>query len=74
MPTTSAPAAPRAPRLMTTTDLATLLQVHPDVVKRMRQKGDGPAYVTLGRSRLIRYQPRDVQEWLDAGKRTGTKG
>lgn len=58
---------------MTTDDLAQLLCVSTDAVKRMRTDGTGPMFVTLGRSRLVRYQPRDVQVWLDSAKRTSTK-
>lgn len=71
---TASTSAPRAPRLMTTDDLAQLLGLTTDTIKRMRQDGTGPAFVSLGRSRLVRYQPRDVQAWLDASKRTSTKG
>ncbi|MDO5618029.1 helix-turn-helix transcriptional regulator [Kocuria sp.] len=67
------PVVPSRARLMTTPDVAALCGVHPDIVKRWRQSGDGPAFITLGRSRLVRYQPRDVQAWLDAGKKTSTK-
>lgn len=58
---------------MTTDDLAQLLCVSTDAVKRMRSNGTGPAFISLGRSRLVRYQPRDVQVWLDSAKRTSTK-
>ena len=71
-PTEAAAAALRRPRLMTTDDLAALLQVHPDVVKRWRQTGEGPAFVTLSRT-AVRYQPRAVSEWLDSRQRTSTK-
>lgn len=71
--TAPAPTVPRGPRLMTTHDLAELLQITTDSVKRMRTDGTGPKFINLGRSRLVRYQPRDVQDWLDAGKRTSTK-
>lgn len=71
-PTEAAPAALRRPRLMTTADLAELLQIHPDVVKRWRTTGDGPAFVTLSRT-AVRYQPRAVSEWLEARQRTSTK-
>lgn len=81
MPTSNSTAAPspidgaaalRRPRLMTTADLAALLQVHPDVVKRWRQTGEGPAFVTLSRT-AVRYQPRAVSDWLDSRQRTSTK-
>lgn len=53
-----------APRrgLLTPTDVAALLGVPPDRVRKMRAAGTGPSYIAFGRT--IRYHPRDVESWL----------
>ncbi|TAM67783.1 MAG: DNA-binding protein [Microbacteriaceae bacterium] len=35
-----------------------------DELRRMREDGRGPAYVTIGK-RTIRYLGRDVEEWRE---------
>lgn len=37
-----------------------------DELRRMRERGEGPAYVTIGK-RTVRYIHSDVSEWQDDG-------
>lgn len=53
---------------MSTTDLAAVLGVKPETVRRMRWDGSGPKFIRRGKRAL--YDPRDVREWLDAQKQT----
>lgn len=51
--------------LLTEADVATMLGVHPHTVANMRRAGVGPRYTQLPTgNRLVRYDPRDVQEWM----------
>jgi predicted DNA-binding transcriptional regulator AlpA len=49
--------------LLTTTQVAEILQLHPVTLKKLRGKGGGPAFVKIGHS--IRYRADDVNMWLD---------
>ncbi|MGO4535149.1 helix-turn-helix transcriptional regulator [Leifsonia sp. 2MCAF36] len=40
-----------------------------DELRRMREKGGGPAYVTIGK-RTVRYLRGDVDEWKAAHRST----
>lgn len=59
-------------KYMTPAEVAELLQVKPEALKRMRAAGRGPAYVKDGR--LIRYRPAAVNDWLRACERGGEHG
>lgn len=65
-PTNAAAAA----RLLTTAELAAFLQLDPERVYELRQRGTGPAYVKIGRD--VRYTWHDVRAWLAANTRTST--
>ena len=49
--------------LLTTEDVATLLNVKPRTLKQWRHERRGPRYVSLGR-RIVRYRRSDVDEWI----------
>lgn len=39
-----------------------------DQLRRMRERGEGPAYVTIGK-RTVRYLRSDIDNWRDGEKR-----
>ncbi len=41
-----------------------------DELRRMRQRGQGPAYITIGK-RTVRYIRGDVNEWLCSAQPIG---
>lgn len=55
--------------LLTTAELAEYLATTPASVAQMRYRGTGPTFIKAG-PYLVRYRWDDVQEWLDAGRRT----
>lgn len=50
-------------QLLTTEQVADLLQMSPHTVKVYRHRGDGPAFVRLGKQ--ARYRLEDVEAWLE---------
>ena len=57
--------------LLTTEELAALLNVTPEILRRARTDGTG-AFASLRSykiGRIVRYAPRDVTEWLEAHER-----
>ena len=50
-------------KLLTTNELAKFLDVAPYTIYLLRQTGQGPRYLKLGR--IIRYKMEDVQTWLE---------
>lgn len=59
------------PKFLTTDELAAMLDCSVRHIIAMREKGTGPAYITIGRS--IRYSPASIQSWLDSVKQTGPR-
>lgn len=59
-------------RLLSTAEVAELLGVAPETVRFWRWNGSGPPAHKVGR--LVRYQAKDVQAWVDARQRIGTGG
>ena len=57
-------------KLMSSRDLAEVLHVKEQSVRRMRWDGTGPKF--LRRGKRAWYDPTDVREWLEAQKRTST--
>ena len=53
-------------RLMSRRQVANLLGVHPETIKRYQQRGLLPAIVI--NSRLVRYEPEDVEKLLHNGR------
>jgi hypothetical protein len=49
---------------------ARYLTVLPGYLERLRCDGDGPVFIK--RKGLVRYNPDDLDAWLEAGKRTST--
>ena len=48
--------------LLTTAEVAELLNYTPDTVRRWRREGRGPAYIKDGEE--IRYLPADIKAWI----------
>ena len=46
------------------------LNVLPSYLERLRCNGDGPVFIK--RNGLVRYDPDDLDAWLEAGKRQST--
>jgi predicted DNA-binding transcriptional regulator AlpA len=57
-------------RLLTATDAANLLRLSPSWLAKARMRGDGPAYVKLGRS--IRYTETGILQWMRSRQRFST--
>lgn len=56
--------------LWTPEEFGQFAQLTPDQVKKLRQSGDGPPYVKMGRT--VRYVPQRVVEWVRMNERTTT--
>jgi len=59
-------------KYMTPDQVAELLQVDRERLRRMRAAGTGPRYIKSGR--LIRYHPQAVSAWLAACEVGGDRG
>lgn len=59
------------PKYLTTADLAALLDVSVDTVKRMRAGGTGPEFIKVNGN--VRYAPWTVRKWSDDKSTTGGK-
>lgn len=57
-------------RIMTPDEVADYLGATTTWLAQMRYRGDGPAFLKLGR--VIRYRERDLTEWLDSRVRSRT--
>jgi len=57
-------------RLLTARDAANLLRLSPSWLAKARMRGDGPAYVKLGRS--IRYTETGILQWMRSRQRFST--
>jgi predicted DNA-binding transcriptional regulator AlpA len=57
-------------RLLTAADAANLLRLSPSWLAKARMRGDGPAYVKLGRS--IRYTETGILQWMKSRQRFST--
>lgn len=56
-------------RLLFTEEVAEALGRPPRTLRQWRYLGEGPTYLKVGA--LVRYRPRDVEEWLKAQEREG---
>ncbi len=65
-----APTPAHVEAMIDTAAAAALLGLAPITLCKMRVRGDGPAYVQLGRA--VRYRPSVLMEWADSRKRTST--
>ena len=55
---------------LTPSELADLLQVHPQTLQRQRTQGNGPDFLMVGTH--IRYPKDWIKEWRDKSRRTIT--
>ena len=62
--------APMIVRLITPDEAAAILRVSLSWLAKTRMRGDGPAYVRVGRS--IRYTELGLQQWMKARQRLST--
>jgi hypothetical protein len=61
---------PTIVRLITPNEAAAILRVSLSWLAKARMRGDGPAYVRVGRS--IRYTELGLQQWMKARQRLST--
>ena len=59
-------------QLLTTDQTAEILDVHPATLATWRSEGQGPRYLKIGQ-RNVRYRSEDLERWLAAQERTGTR-
>lgn len=59
-----APTTNTAPRLLTTAQVAEMLNVPHTTLRAWRHKGEGPKSFALGK-RAVRYVESDVTGWID---------
>jgi predicted DNA-binding transcriptional regulator AlpA len=62
--------APMIVRLITPNEAAAILRVSLSWLAKARMRGDGPAYVRVGRS--VRYTEASLQQWMKARQRLST--
>ena len=53
---------PHFPKLLSTKELAKVLKMSHRSLENMRQRGEGPKYIKVGRA--VRYDLVDVQAWI----------
>jgi predicted DNA-binding transcriptional regulator AlpA len=51
-------------RLLTTAELAELLNTTTNAIYSMRYRGDGPKWIRTTQT-SVRYRPEDVEAWLE---------
>jgi len=61
---------PMIVRLITPDEAAAILRVSRSFLAKGRMRGDGPAYVRVGRS--IRYTELGLQQWMESRQRLST--
>lgn len=57
--------------LLTTAQAAARLGLSPSMLAKMRLNGTGPRFQKLGAA-AVRYAPRALEEWVEAGTRRST--
>ncbi|MEZ5697409.1 MAG: helix-turn-helix domain-containing protein [Sphingomonadaceae bacterium] len=65
--------APAIESLLTTEEAAACLGTTKRTLEAWRYAGGGPVFVKLG-GRLVRYRPRDLENFVAAGERLNTGG
>lgn len=55
---------------VTTEGAAAIIGMAPKTLENMRSRGDGPPFLKLGR--VVRYDPRDLEDWKAARRFTST--
>jgi predicted DNA-binding transcriptional regulator AlpA len=58
-------------RILRTPQAAEYLSLAESTLEKLRLSGAGPRFVRLG-ARAVGYDLRDLDEWIDAQKRTST--
>jgi hypothetical protein len=61
-----------AVRKLPTREAAAVLGVSVSFLNKLRIQGGGPVFIKIGRRVL--YDPRDLEAWSDARRRTNTSG
>ena len=61
---------PNDNRLLTELETAALLSVEPTTLRRWRWAGHPPRFIKIGAA--VRYDPADLQEFIEAGRRSST--
>ena len=62
----------RVDRLLTAKEAASFLRLSASWLAKARMRGDGPAYVKVGRA--IRYRENALLDWLKTHSRVSTSG
>ena len=57
-------------RLLTELEAAEILSVEPTTLRRWRWAGHPPRFLKIGAA--VRYDPADLQEFIEAGRRSST--
>jgi hypothetical protein len=57
-------------RLLTELEAATLLSVEPTTLRRWRWAGHPPGFLKIGGA--VRYDPADLQQFIDYSRRSST--
>ncbi len=57
-------------RLLTELEAAEILNVEPTTLRRWRWAGHPPSFLKIGAA--VRYDPADLQEFIEAGRRSST--
>lgn len=62
-------------KLLKTEELAELIKVKPSTLCRWRQAGKGPAFIKMtdNPNGAVKYDPKDVEKWLESRKQTRTQ-
>jgi predicted DNA-binding transcriptional regulator AlpA len=58
--------------LLTTRQLADYLGTSERHVERMRVAGTGPKFMRLGKDKAVRYEPADVETWVELQRVSST--
>jgi predicted DNA-binding transcriptional regulator AlpA len=71
-PTPASAAHQRAPEKLAVDDAATYCGISTSYLNKKRVEGDGPTFIKIG-ARVV-YSIKDLDDWLDARRRTSTTG
>lgn len=68
---TTGDAAAEGRRLLSISELSGVIQVPVQTLYQWRQRGEGPPPIRLGRH--LRFDPKDVDRWIDARKAASSR-
>ncbi len=60
-------------RMLTTEQVAELMMTHPNRLKNLRHRGEGPPFLRLG-ERSIRYPEDKLRAWIEAETASASGG